>query len=127
MNRWFWLLFTLLFPIGALSQSVQFSWTGNGNTTLAACSPTVTTFCLVGYQLSDITTPTAPVIISSTIALGATSYSLTPLPSIGSHTWGLYVLGKDQAGNAIISAPETVTATVPAITLNPPTGLTAVP
>jgi hypothetical protein len=106
---------------------VVFTWSGTGNPSLSACSDTVKTSCISGFTLTDITTSSAPVVISSAIAESATTYTLSPLPAVGSHTWSLVVNGFDQSGNAIASSPATVTATVPAITLNPPTGFQVTP
>lgn len=118
----------ILMAMAAFGQStVQFTWTGTGNPNVPACSSTVKTACLSGYTLTDVTTAASPVVISSTIAETALTYSESPLPSVGSHTWNLVVNGFDQSGNAISSAPATVTLSVPAITLNPPTGFTGVP
>ena len=128
MKQCKWLLILLLLPLGAHAQSaVQFNWTGDGNTGMPACPATTPKSCVSGYTLTDITVATAPVVLSSAIAETALTYTESPLPSVGSHTWSLVVNGYDQSGNAISSAPVTVTATVPSITLNPPTGFTAVP
>jgi hypothetical protein len=106
---------------------VAFSWSGDGNTSLPGCSATVTAACLTTFTITDITTASAPLVISSTIPYSTLTYMLTPLPAVGAHTYSLMISGKDQSGNAISSAPITATVTVPAITLNPPTGLQVVP
>jgi hypothetical protein len=105
--------------------SITFTWTGDGNPTWPACSTTVTTSCLTDFTLSDITN--APVVISSTIPESVLTYTLSPLPAVGSHTYSLFISGKDQSGNAVSSSPVTTTVAVPSLTLSPPTGFSATP
>ena len=113
------LLFVLLSVASAFGQANQsgviFTWTGTGNPALPSCSSTVTASCLTGYTLTD-TTGSTPVVISSTIPANALTYTETPLPSVGAHTWSLVVNGKDQSGNSISSNPVTLTLTVPSLT-----------
>lgn len=120
------LAFTFLTSL-AQTGSVNFTWNGNGNPNLPACSASVTSACLTTFTLSDITNASAPVVVSSAIASTATTYSLTPLPAVGSHTYSLIISGKDQSGGAISSTPVTTTVVVPGITLNPPTGFSGTP
>lgn len=121
------LSFLLSLPAFAQTGNVVFTWTGNGNPTLPACSTTVTTSCLTGYTLSDITSLSSPVVVSSAIAESALTYTLAPLPTVGSHTYSLVVNGKDQSSNAISSTPASVTLTIPSFTLNPPIGFAGTP
>ena len=111
----------------AQAGSVIFTWSGDGNTSLPGCSATVTTACLTTFTLSDTTVAATPVVISSTIPYNVLTYTLTPLPAVGAHTYSLMISGKDQSGNAISSTPITTTVTVPSLVLSPPTGFQAVP
>jgi hypothetical protein len=120
------LLWLFLFAVPAFAQSsVVFTW-GNGNPSIADCSATVTSSCLVGYTLTD-TTFSPGSVISSAILATALTYTESPLPSVGSHTYSLVATGKDQSGNPVSSTPATVTVAVPSITLLPPSGFTATP
>jgi hypothetical protein len=122
----FQLLFLLLLSSPVFAQSGEvFTWV-NGNPTLPDCSATVTSSCLTGYILTDATVSPGTV-INSTIPATALTYTETPLPGVGSHTYSLVATGKDQSGNSASSVPVTVIVTVPSITLNPPTGFTATP
>lgn len=129
MRKLLAILILALSPFASFAQtgSVNFTWSGNGNPNLPACSGTVTNTCLTTFTIADITTASTPVVISSAIASTATSYTLTPLPTVGSHTYSLIISGKDQSGNSISSTPVTTTVVVPGITLNPPTGFTGTP
>jgi len=120
------LLFLMAVSVWAQS-SVVFTWTHNplNAGTWPACSRFVTTMCQTGYTLSDVTTASAPVVISSTIAESALTYTLTPLPSAGAHIYDLVINGRGRSGNAVQSAPATVTVTVPVKTVSPPTGFAA--
>lgn len=111
----------------AQTGSVNFTWTGNGNPNLPACSSTVTNTCLTTFTISDITSLSSPVVISSSIAETATAYTLASLPTPGDHVYSLIISGKDQGGGAISSTAVTAKVTVPAITLNPPTGFSGTP
>lgn len=119
----------LLFSSSAFAQSpgIVFTWSSNGNPGVPACSTTVTTSCLTTFTITDTTS--APVVISSTIPSTVLTYTLTPEPAPGAHTYSLALSGKDQTGKAISSSTvsTTVTVPVPPFTLNPPTGFTAVP
>jgi len=113
-------------PVRAQSSAV-FTWAHNplNAGTWPACSRSVRTMCQTGYTLSDVTTASAPVVISSTIAESALTYTLTPLPSVGAHIYDLVINGKGRSGNAVQSAPATVTVTVPFKTSSPHTGFAA--
>ena len=47
--------------------------------------------CQTGYTQTDVTTVSAPIVISSTIAADALTYRLTPLLSAGSHIYHLVI------------------------------------
>jgi hypothetical protein len=113
-------------PVWAQS-SIVFTWGPNPSnaSTWPACSKSVTTMCQTGYTLSDVTTASAPVVISSTIAESAVTYTLTPLPSVGSHVYNLVIRARGIRGDAVKSAPVTVTVSVPSMTFCPPTGFAA--
>lgn len=118
----------LLAAAPAFAQSgVTFNWASDGNPSIPLCSTTVTTSCKSNLVLSDITSLSSPVVVNNDIADTLLTYTLTPLPTVGAHTYSLYVVGKDQSGNEIMGTPATATVTVPAITLNPPTGFTVTP
>ena len=87
---------------------------------MPACSCTVTTSCLTDFTLSDITNASSPIVLSSTIPESALTYTESPLPSVGTHTYSLVISGKDQSGNSISSPAVTTTVNVPSITLAPP-------
>lgn len=110
----------LVLPLSSYAAtSVLFNWS-NAN---PICSTTVTTSCVKSATLTDTTTNT---VVSSTIAADATTYTYTPtggIPFGWSHSFSLVLNGVDASGNAITSAPATVTVTNS--TLNPPTGFTA--
>lgn len=122
------LLLLLLFPLPLFAQSaVIFNWTSDGNPTMPECSATVTTSCKTVLGISDITSPSSPIVINNSISDSVLTYSLMPLPSVGSHTYSLTVFGKDQSGNAITGTPVTATVAVPSIVLNPPQGFSVAP
>lgn len=123
----YFLLLLLASPALAQTSGVTFNWATDGNPGVPVCSATVTTSCKSNLALSDITSLSSPVVINNDIADTLLTYSLTPLPSVGPHTYSLIVVGKDQSGNQIVSPAATATVTVPAITLNPPTGFTVTP
>lgn len=110
------LLLVLSEPAWAAT-SVLFNWT-NSN---PVCSATVTTSCVKSATLTDTTTNT---VISSTITADTFTYTPTGgIPFGWTHTFSLVLNGVDASGNAVTSAPATVT--VSNSTLNPPTGFTA--
>jgi hypothetical protein len=96
----------LLAAAPAFAQSyskVVFTWTA-GSPLWPACSGTVTTSCTVGQTITDITVPATPVVISSTISATALTYTETPFPSPGVHTWSLVV-------NFAVGAPTITSVT----------------
>src|SRR6201996_8357020 len=109
----FLMLATLAIGIPAFGQSkIVFTWTsGNvGSIALPACSSTVTTSCVTGYTLTmDSTTTVAG---PSSIGPTLTTFTQTPLPAVGSHSYSLVMNGFDAVGNAIVSGAATTTVTV---------------
>ena len=110
----FRLMFLVALPLGAQS-SVVFRWGHNpsNNGIWPVCSRSVQKMCQTGYTLTDVTTASAPVVISSTIAANALSYKLTPLPAAGSHIYHLVINAKGRNGKAVHSAPASVTVKIP--------------
>lgn len=120
------LLFGMTMVVGAATaqSKVVLTWTsGNtGSNALPACPATSPTSCVTGYTLSmDGTQVAGP----SSIGPTATTYTQTPLPAPGSHSYSLVMNGFDALGAAIQSAAATATVTVPApVTIPAPTGFT---
>jgi hypothetical protein len=114
MNKLFWLIFVVATPVWAQSQLV-FAWQTNpaNARTWPACSRRVVKMCRVGYTLTDVTTISAQVVISSTIADDALTYTLSPLPSAGLHVYNLTVDAKGSSGALVHSTPATVKVEVP--------------
>jgi hypothetical protein len=69
--------------------------------------------CQTGFPQTDVTTVSAPIVISSTIAADALTYRLTPLLSAGSHIYHLVINAKGGNGNPVHSAPASVTVKNP--------------
>jgi hypothetical protein len=110
--------------------NVTFNWTSTNSASSGwpNCSSSITTVCVSGYALADVTNSASPVVISSTIAATATSYVLTPLPSAGSHTYALATVGVGTTvGSIVTSTPATATTTIPGSAPNPPAGLQVTP
>jgi hypothetical protein len=102
------LLLLVAVPAGAQSRLV-FAWNANPlNDAWPTCSKLVVKKCRTGYTLTDVTKASAPVVVSSTIAQDASTYTLTPLPAPGLHIYNLIVNARGSAGAAIQSAPATV-------------------
>jgi hypothetical protein len=126
MQRLFWLVLLMAFP--ACSQtSLVFTWVPNPSNAgfWPPCSKSVKKMCRTGYTLTDVTATSAPVVITSTIAQDASTYTLIPLPSPGLHTYSLVVNAKKSTGKTVHSDPDTVTVGVPYMFSNPPTGFNA--
>jgi hypothetical protein len=119
------LMFLIAVPVWAQS-SVVFSWNHNPSYdgTWPVCSKHLKTMCQTGYTLTDVTTPAAPVVVSSAIDANALTYRLTPLPSAGSHIYHLVINAKGGNGHAVHSAPATVTIKINALK-NPISGQSA--
>jgi hypothetical protein len=114
MNKLVWLICLATMPVWGQSRLV-FAWKANPSNvkTWPECSKSVKTMCRTGYTLTDVTTTSAPVVISSTIAKNALTYTLMPLPSAGLHIYNLVVDGKGSSGAAVHSAPATIKVDVP--------------
>jgi hypothetical protein len=126
MQRLFWLLLLTVFPACAQT-SLVFTWGPNPSNTVywPPCSKSVKKMCRTGYTLTDVTGTSAPVVITSTIAQDAFTYTLIPLPSPGLHTYGLVVNAKASAGKPVHSDQATVKVAVPYMFSNPPAGFKA--
>jgi hypothetical protein len=126
MQRLFWLLLLTVFPACAQT-SLVFTWGSNpsnaGN--WPPCSKSVKKMCRTGYTLTDVTATSAPVVVTSTIAQDSTTYTITPLPSAGLHTYNLVVNAKNSMRKAIHSDPATVTVAVPSMFSIAPAGFKA--
>jgi hypothetical protein len=85
-------------------------WTGTGNPGVPNCTTTQTTACLTTYTLTDTTTGT---VISSAISASALSFTLSTLPTTGTHVYQLTINGVDGTGKVVASAPATTAVTIP--------------
>jgi len=114
MSKLFWLIFLVTTPVWAQSRLV-FAWKTNPANLRSwpACSRLVVKMCRIGYTLTDVTATSAPVIISSTIAEDALTYTLSPLPSAGLHLYNLTIDAKGSSGVVVHSAPARVKVEVP--------------
>lgn len=110
----------------AQTTGIIFNWTGNGNAGVPTCSSTVTSSCLTTFTLTDTTTTTSPVVLSSAILPSALTYTLSPLPPTGTHTYSLMINGLDSSGLPVSSPTISTSVLIPAFTLNPPTGFTGI-
>lgn len=101
------------------ASSIVFNWT-NTNSSVPACSSTVTSNCLVGQTLTDTT---ANSVISSSISPAATTYTYTPatFPAPGTRNYSLVVNYKDGSGTAQVTSAATASVTIPLV-VNAPTG-----
>ena len=108
-----------LFSLGGRTHPTRGYW--------PPCSKSVKKMCRTGYTLTDVTATSAPVVITSTIAEEAYTYTLTPLPSPGSHTYSLVVNSfKNSTGKTVYSDPATVTVAAPYMYSNPPARFKAI-
>jgi hypothetical protein len=114
MHKLIWLICLSITPVWAQSRLV-FAWNANpANTwTWPPCSKLVIKMCRTGYTLTDVTTASAPVVISSTIAKNALNYTLAPLPSAGLHIYSLVINGKGRSGAVVCSDPARIAVHVP--------------
>lgn len=109
---------------------VTFTWSSGNSATNGwpNCSSTITTTCVSGYTLADVTNSASPVVISANIGATATTYALTPLPAQGSHTYALVTNGVGATtGSTDNSTPVTAVVQVPGAAPNPPVGFAATP
>jgi hypothetical protein len=114
MNKLLILICLATTPVWAQSRLV-FAWKTNPADAAAwpPCNRFVVRTCRTGYSLTEVTTASAPVLISSTIAADALTYTLSPLPSAGLHIYHLVVAGKGSSGTPVQSAPATISVKVP--------------
>ena len=115
MSKLFWLIFLVTTPVWAQSRLV-FAWKTNpaNSRSWPPCSNLVVKMCRIGYTLTDVTTTSKQVVISSTIAEDALTYTLSPLPSAGLHIYDLTIDAKGSSGAVVHSVPATVKVEVPA-------------
>jgi hypothetical protein len=99
------------FKVIATARTIVFTWVGNQNKNLPVCSRKVKTACLIAYTLRDVTSPSEPVSISSSIG-SVLSYILNQLPESGTHTYSLVANGMDQNGTPRSSTPAIATILV---------------
>jgi hypothetical protein len=95
----------------ATSTSIVFTWVGNQNRNLPVCSSKVRAACLTAYTLRDVTNPSEPVNISSSVG-NVLSYTLSRPPESGTHTYSLVASGIDQNGASRLSNPAIATVVV---------------
>ena len=126
MQRLLWILLLTVFPACAQTGLV-FTWQPNPSNAdrWPPCRKLVKTMCRTGYTLIDATNSSAPLVISSTIAPDATSYTVIPLPSAGVHVYDLVVDARVGRKGSVQSSPATVTVVVPDMFSNPPAGFEA--
>jgi hypothetical protein len=120
------LVYLVAAPLWAQS-SIVFTWGHSPSNAKVwpACSKSVTTMCQTGYTLKDVTIASAPVVISAAITGSALTYTLTPLPAVGTHIYDLFINARGSRGEGVQSAPATVAVSVPSMTFSPPTGFEA--
>ena len=131
MKKLFMLLCLSTSAFAATPSNIVFTW-ANTDSSVPACSSTVTTACLVGQTITDTTVAASPVVLSSSISPTATTYT-TPLPAFTgvTRTYTLVVNYKDASGKAQVTAPAScATGNAPCsvsvpLVVNPPTGFTA--
>lgn len=93
------------------SSRIVFAWAANHNENLPVCSKKVKAACLIAYTLRDVSSPSEPVTISSSIG-NVLSYTLDRLPGSGKHSYSLVVNGMDQNGISKSSSPAIATVLV---------------
>lgn len=133
MKRWL-ILIPLLLALPGMAQNPVLTWQNNPlntSTTWPACGAGTAapqTSCIVSTGATDITSLSSPVVLTTSIPYTTLTYTLTTLPSAGSHSYVVFYEAKDQSGNSVVSAnSNTATVTVPSSTPNPPVGLAATP
>ena len=107
-------------------KNIVLTWIQPTNTSQwPICSATVTTMCADHLELSDVTVPASPVIVTSSIAPTATGYTY-PVPSGNTYSTRLYSLVlvyKDDKG----VTGRTVAATCGNTNTNPPCAVNSIP
>lgn len=98
-NRFTIIAFLLVCPFSFGQASVGFTWNQGASPGWATCPSS--SQCLSGYTFYEITTGT-PVPLASIPQTG-TSFSISPPPSIGSHTYQVAQDGIDSTGKPVQS------------------------
>jgi hypothetical protein len=126
MRRLCWLLLLTFYP-GFAQTSLVFNWHPNPSNfaNWPPCSKARKKMCQTGYSLSDITVASAPVLIDAAIAQESTTYTVTPLPSAGPHTFSLVVNARNSSGKPVQSEPASVKVSVPYMFSITPAGFRA--
>lgn len=116
-------LFAVLIALASLTlvsnaqapSKVVFNWSYAFTSTYPVCTASIATNCIASFRLNEGST-----VISTVQATAATTYSytLSTLPSVGSHTYQL-VATAVYASGTIDSAPATVTLQVPGVPTTP--------
>ena len=85
--------------VGWGQKTILFSWTPGSNPGWTACSSG--NWCLTGFTLYEITTG-IPVAVAQ-IPQTSTTYTMSPIPSNGSHSYELVQTGTNGNGSAVQS------------------------
>jgi hypothetical protein len=119
--------YAVLFAVTLAAQAqtkIVFTW-GNPSATVPKCStiPTNPSMCMIGQTMTETTNPATPIPINQAIDAYATTYTITPLPTKGDHTYSLVSNFLDFSGKPAVTPVVTTTVTVPApFVVAPPTG-----
>lgn len=126
------ILLCALSAFAATPTQLIFTWqanplnTVNGVNMWPACGTTLK-LCIAGETLLDNTVSTSPVQVATGISPTALTYTITPLPSTGAHSYCLEYNAYDQSGNPVTSSCDQVSVSVPSMVANHPVDLHAVP
>jgi hypothetical protein len=91
-------------------------------------TPPIATVCVQGFTLEDTTIGASPVVLSPScsatvttncLSPASTSFVVTPLPAVGSHSYALVTNGLNSTGAALNSTPANVTVQVPTASPSP--------
>lgn len=108
------LLVAIPFAHAANPTKITFSWS-DAFSAVPACTATVTNNCISGFLLTEpVTGFSATITAVAGTSSTAFGYTLTPLPPAGTYTYSL-VAQETTTGGVIVSAPATVSITVPGI------------
>jgi hypothetical protein len=113
------------FTATVTSAGVTLRWT-NGNPTLGACSGATPKDCEQSLNLTDNGVSIASCSNSSNASCTAQTTFSIPMPKAGTHTYGLSIGGFNASGTSITSLPATATVNVGRVSINSPTGFTAI-
>lgn len=100
--------------------------TVNGVNMWPPCGTTLIT-CISGETIEDITVPASPAVVASGISPAVFTYTVSPLPSAGTHNYCLEYNAYDQSGNKTVSSCDQDSVVVPSMTPNHPVDTHAVP